>query len=77
MGIWGRSGPGNSIMASLAHHFSNIKANGLPDNRDPLSLVRPGSLFNKYLAHPPMNIFVYPVLVACSSLVHCFTAWKV
>jgi hypothetical protein len=24
----------------------------------------------EYLAHPPMIIFVYPVLVACSSLAH-------
>src|SRR5262245_23891999 len=56
-------------MAILAHHFANIlstdyKTIGILC----LLCALAAYLIKEYLAHPPTNIFVYPVLVACSIL---------
>ena len=56
-------------MACLAHHFSNILAT---DYKTIAILCRLCALvaycIKEYLPHPPMIIFGYPVLVACSIL---------
>jgi tetrahydromethanopterin S-methyltransferase subunit E len=60
---------GNSIMAVLAHHFSNILSTDYKTIAILCLLCALAAYFIKeYLAHPPLIIFVYPVLVACSVL---------
>jgi len=58
-------------MAFTARHFSNIVATDYKTIAI-LSLIRAlAAYFVKvYLTHPPIIIFVYPVLVACSMLVY-------
>jgi hypothetical protein len=64
-------GAGNTTMAFLAHHFSNIVATDYMTIGIICLLCALAAYFIKeYLAHPPMIIFVYPVLVACSILAH-------
>jgi tetrahydromethanopterin S-methyltransferase subunit E len=64
-------GAGDTTMAFLVHHVSNIVAT---DNKSIAILCLLCALaayfIKEYLAHPPMIIFVYPVLVACSILAH-------
>ena len=56
-------------MAFLGHHFSNIVATDLKTIAILCLLCALAAYsIKEYLAHPPMIIFVYPVLVACSIL---------
>jgi|SRR5262245_9104661 len=58
-------------MAFLLHHVSSIVATDYQTIAILCSLCALAAYFIKeYLAHPPMIIFVYPVLVACSILAH-------
>jgi hypothetical protein len=64
-------GAGDTTMAFLVHHFSNIAATDYKTIAILCLLCALAAYFIKeYLAHPPMIIFVYPVLVACSILAH-------
>lgn len=56
-------------MAFLGHYFPNIMATDLKTIAILCLLCARAAYFLKeYLAHPPMIIFVYPALVACSIL---------
>jgi len=58
-------------MAILAQHFSNILSADYETIGILCLLCALAAYFIKeYLANPPMIIFVYPVLVACSILAH-------
>ena len=58
-------------MAFLTHHFSNIVATDYKTIAIlGLLCVLAAYFIKEYLTHPPMIIFVYPVLVACSILSH-------
>jgi hypothetical protein len=58
-------------MSLVAHHLSNIVAT---DYKTIAIICLPCALaayfIKEYLAHPPLIIFVYPVIVACSILAH-------
>jgi tetrahydromethanopterin S-methyltransferase subunit E len=72
-GRWARRDQrsGNSIMANLAHHFANILSTDYKTIAILCLLCALAAYFIKeYLAHPPLIIFVYPVLIACSILAH-------
>ena len=59
-------------MSLLAHHLSNIVATDYKTIAIICLLRALAAYFIKeYLAHPPLIIFVYPVIVACSILAHC------
>jgi glucan phosphoethanolaminetransferase (alkaline phosphatase superfamily) len=58
-------------MSLLAHHLSNIVATDYKTIAIICLLCALVAYFIKeYLAHPPLIIFVYPVIVACSILAH-------
>ena len=62
-------GAGNTTMAFLAHHFSNIVATDYKTIAIICLLCAFAAYFIKeYLFHPPMIIFVYPVLVPAQFL---------
>jgi glucan phosphoethanolaminetransferase (alkaline phosphatase superfamily) len=75
----GVMGAGNTAMAFLAHHFSNIVTTDFKTIAIICLLCGLAAFFIKeYLAHPRIVIFVYPVLVACSILAHyVFNLFKV
>lgn len=58
-------------MSLLAHQLSNIVATDYKTIAIICLLCALADYFIKeYLAHPPLIIFVYPVIVACSILAH-------
>ena len=62
---------GNTTMALLAHHLSNIVATDYKTIAIICLLFALAAYcITEYLAHPPLIIFVYPVIVACSILAH-------